>query len=388
MNSENSTLILENKDIACRKPFLSVLLPVYNGEKYLAAAIDSVLQQPCQDLELLIADDGSTDSTTSIVKYYMSKDCRVRYLRHPNFGLGRNRNTAIPYLRGEAVIFLDHDDLLVPSFYTTEFVAFMSQCFSNGIETVIPARIMCDENARKGYLDKNNKQGVYTGSSLASWWVEHEFASLIYSNNVIQKYSLRFSESKPEMETIFRHRAVFFSQKVLFTNKIFFSIRRSSSGQITRNWNRFETAKVRFQEYKKLVCENYVSTMTPAVKRKTVKQLMMAADELYSYVVSQPRDKANVAVVRDVISVWNMYREFNTPLERCGSIASNRCFFIVSGLMNLELFVKHMPKRLARILCRLIRSHSLEYFARICRSEFPKVYMDLLHVIRDKGEVL
>ncbi|MBI2833512.1 MAG: glycosyltransferase [Acidobacteria bacterium] len=88
-------------------PEVSVIIPAYNAAAYLAAAIDSVLGQTCQDFELLIVDDGSTDATPDIARSYGT---RVRHVRQPKSGVAAARNRGISESRGPWVAFLDADD--------------------------------------------------------------------------------------------------------------------------------------------------------------------------------------------------------------------------------------------------------------------------------------
>lgn len=101
-----------------QRPTVSVLCTVYNGERYLAQTIESVLAQEFTDWELVLFDDGSTDGTRDIVMRY-AKDPRVRYLHHPNIAQGGTAfdkllNTCVDYLRGKYVAFIGADDLFMP----------------------------------------------------------------------------------------------------------------------------------------------------------------------------------------------------------------------------------------------------------------------------------
>ena len=95
--------------------FFSVIIPVFNGEKYLAAAIQSVLDLRYEPFELIIIDDGSTDATRGIACSYGSG---VRYLRTSNGGPARARNFGLRHARGDAVGFLDADDLWTENIIT------------------------------------------------------------------------------------------------------------------------------------------------------------------------------------------------------------------------------------------------------------------------------
>ncbi|MBR9825708.1 MAG: glycosyltransferase [Alphaproteobacteria bacterium] len=90
-------------------PAISVVMPVYNVERFVRAAIDSVLNQSFEDFELLIIDDGGTDRSIDICREYV--DPRVRIISQKNRGLAGARNTGIRYARADIIAFLDSDDL-------------------------------------------------------------------------------------------------------------------------------------------------------------------------------------------------------------------------------------------------------------------------------------
>ena len=100
---------------------VSVLIPVFNGEKYLAEAIESVLNQTFKGFELIIVDDGSTDNTGIIAESYPS----VHYIRKQHSGVSDSRNTAVKNANGEWIVFLDADDILMPHALEKE-MAFLS----------------------------------------------------------------------------------------------------------------------------------------------------------------------------------------------------------------------------------------------------------------------
>ena len=93
-------------------PRLSIGLPVYNGDNYLAESLDALLGQSYQDFELIISDNASTDGTAEICRRYGKQDSRIRYFRQPrNIGLAPNRNFVIGQARGELFKEASHDDL-------------------------------------------------------------------------------------------------------------------------------------------------------------------------------------------------------------------------------------------------------------------------------------
>jgi glycosyltransferase involved in cell wall biosynthesis len=97
-------------------PAVSVIMPAYNVEPYVADAIRSVLAQTFDDFELVVVDDGSADGTAGVVAALAEGDARVRLVRQPNRGLAGARNTAMRVARGEMFALLDSDDLWEPEF--------------------------------------------------------------------------------------------------------------------------------------------------------------------------------------------------------------------------------------------------------------------------------
>ena len=96
-------------------PRVSVVLPVYNGEKYLAEAIDSILSQSFADFELILVDDGSQDSSIHVMRAYEQRDARVCvYQLENNMGMADARNFGIEHARGEYVTTMDCDDISLP----------------------------------------------------------------------------------------------------------------------------------------------------------------------------------------------------------------------------------------------------------------------------------
>lgn len=98
-------------------PKVSIGLPVYNGERYLRAAVDSILSQDYTDFELIISDNASTDATEAICREYAARDGRIRYHRNEvNLGAAGNHNHSLALARGPFFKWASHDDVLLPGF--------------------------------------------------------------------------------------------------------------------------------------------------------------------------------------------------------------------------------------------------------------------------------
>ncbi len=103
-------------------PLVSAIIPVYNGERFLPDAVETILQQKYRPLEIIIVDDGSTDGTAELVKNFGRQ---VRYIYQSNKGPAAARNTGITVARGQFLAFLDSDDLW-PSHKFSEQIPYLT----------------------------------------------------------------------------------------------------------------------------------------------------------------------------------------------------------------------------------------------------------------------
>src|SRR5262245_7493975 len=92
-------------------PAVSVLMPVYNGGRFLAAAVESVLAQTFTDLELIAIDDGSTDASAQVLRDLAARDARLRVVHQDNQGIVASLNTALALARAPLVARMDADDI-------------------------------------------------------------------------------------------------------------------------------------------------------------------------------------------------------------------------------------------------------------------------------------
>jgi len=97
-----------------QSPSISVIIPVYNAEAYLAQTLISVLDQTHVDLEVICVDDGSTDGSAAVLSDFAAKDARVRILSIPNSGQSAASNRGLAVATGAYVKFIDADDVIAP----------------------------------------------------------------------------------------------------------------------------------------------------------------------------------------------------------------------------------------------------------------------------------
>jgi glycosyltransferase involved in cell wall biosynthesis len=146
---------------------ISCIVPVYNGEKYLAEAIESIVKQSYRPIEIIIADDGSTDCTAMVAERYNKQ---IRYLRQANAGTAAARNLGLSVAAGEFVAFLDADDLWHPEKLTRQMACFrefheLDCCVAHAQNFWIPELIEEEKKFRDHRMSKP-LPGYVTGTLL------------------------------------------------------------------------------------------------------------------------------------------------------------------------------------------------------------------------------
>ena len=127
------------------EPKVSVIIPVYNTEVYLRECLDSVVNQTLREIEIICIDDGSTDSSLSILKEYAQKDSRIRVLQQENLHSGVARNAGIAIARGKYLVFLDSDDF----FETSMLERMCNQAENDESDIVICSNSVYDDRLKR-----------------------------------------------------------------------------------------------------------------------------------------------------------------------------------------------------------------------------------------------
>ena len=94
------------------KDLISVIVPIYNVEKYLRRCVDSILNQTYKNLEVVLVDDGSPDACPAICDEYAQKDKRIKVVHKQNGGVSSARNTGLDFATGDYIAFVDRDDYI------------------------------------------------------------------------------------------------------------------------------------------------------------------------------------------------------------------------------------------------------------------------------------
>ena len=204
---------------------ISVLIPLYNAEKYIRSCLDSVLHQDYEELEVIVLDDGSTDNSGETVKSFT--DGRLRYYRTENRGVASARNTLLSLASSPFILFVDADDILSPGFISSLKRELDCTSADAAAGKVVSFR-GCDKirTGKKGSV-------VYTGEEFAHLMVK-PFSLYCYSHSRLMKKSLfdgiTFPEGRIFEDVFVMPRVMLKAEKVVLVNDAVYNYRINHSG--------------------------------------------------------------------------------------------------------------------------------------------------------------
>ncbi len=194
---------------------LSVIIPVFNGEKYLEAAVASVLSQPTGNYEILIVNDGSTDATSEIIEKLAKEHATVRSYHQDNAGVSSARNVGLLNAKGMYVFFLDADDLMAPNLLTESL---MQQLSDQQADVFMFSSIQANVKRTRFRYDFRLRNGAFPGKHIFP--ASGTFASSIYSMKLLREHEICFDDGVGINEDqVFKMKALYMASVILTHEK-------------------------------------------------------------------------------------------------------------------------------------------------------------------------
>lgn len=220
---------------------ISVIVPIYNVESYLAICIDSIIKQTYQNFEVILVDDGSTDKSGEICDEYSLKDERIKVIHKVNGGLSSARNTGIEEADGSLFAFIDSDDYIEPVFLETLYHRLMEkdadicECsfFRLKHNKLIPERFFHSET-----LDNETAVRRLFASPYESFVVTW---NKLYKRSLFEK--IRFPEGKLQEDEFTTYKLIYQSRKIAYVNQYLY-IYRIRENSIMKSGMSVEKAEV------------------------------------------------------------------------------------------------------------------------------------------------
>lgn len=204
---------------------VSVIIPVYNVEKYLRQCLDSVVNQTLQDIEIILVDDCSTDSSLDICNEYAKKDARVKVFHQKNLGSGAARNRGIDSASGEFIVFLDSDDYyperdILETLYNNAKKHNVNICGGSfaALNNNFVNKTFDEEFA--GYTFEKDEIIHYK-----NYQFDYGYHRFVYNRQFLKENNIKFPDFRRFQDPPFFVQAMFFAEKFYALTKITYLLR-------------------------------------------------------------------------------------------------------------------------------------------------------------------
>ncbi len=223
---------------------ISVIIPVYNTEKYLRECLDSAISQTLKDIEIICINDGSTDNSLQILQEYAKKDDRVKVINQSNQGLSCSRNNALKIAKGQYILFVDSDDLIIKN--TCENL--YSKAIKNNLDMLqfsgLNFNNLSNEKTNNilwNFTWKNNLRGklIFNFEDCKNFATKLAVSSCLtmYRFEFLLQNNIRFPEKLCFEDNIFFLKAFMKAKRISIDEEKYY-LRRIHSASITQNWDK------------------------------------------------------------------------------------------------------------------------------------------------------
>lgn len=270
---------------------VSVIVPVYNVEKYIGTCINSIIEQDYRNIEIILINDGSTDSSLKICEKYAQKDKRIRIVNQRNSGRGAARNRGIECATGDCITFVDGDDFVDDNYISTLLA--QKKKYHSNIAITFDQEFNQGNNAYYVLLDPapgdTHYDGVYTSNE---WYKKFFYSWNSTLNTVCMKIfdrqlfnNIRFPERYTICEDAFTSwKLAMEADRISFENKPTYTYRKNHAGSITTSEGngKFHYAQIKVLEESMalLGCMSFDTTFMKDRYEQRLRELIKsAADE-------------------------------------------------------------------------------------------------------------
>lgn len=218
---------------------VSVIIPVYNAEKYLEKCLKSVTDQTLSDIEIICVDDGSTDSSLKILERFAGADPRISIKRQQNLYAGAARNNGMASAKGKYLVFWDSDDYFEKNALETLY----KKCEKENADICLCGAFTVDDSTGKRAVDETFlKRRFLPKGSVFSIKTHPEYIFNIASNtpwqrmfraDFIRAHKLKFQDLRHANDTYFVLCAMFYAERITYTEKPLVNYRTNNSLSVT-----------------------------------------------------------------------------------------------------------------------------------------------------------
>ena len=233
-------------------PKVSIIIPVYNVEKFLPRCLNSLTNQTLKDIEIICINDGSTDNSPKILEEYKNKDNRVVVINQENSGVSASRNSGMKIAKGEYIGFVDSDDWVDLDFFEKLY----NSAIKNGADIAVGGIIRTKPNKRTTLLEfpkEEIMEDIYRKIELADIFEHCYVCGKIYKTEKIKSLNILFEEGRIYEDMIWLPQILYsLTKMVAVPNTYYYYWRHANSLvriQNSKTKEDFNYAKEKFEKF-------------------------------------------------------------------------------------------------------------------------------------------
>ncbi len=244
-------------------PEISIIVPVYNSEKYIEKCLKSILSQTFFNIEIIVINDGSTDNTYQVCSKVANSDSRIKLIDRSNSGVSASRNYGLRIAKGKYIMFCDSDDYVDPKWcelmwnkitkHNNSYVVCGSITYN--LDTENKQYLLLDKDKECSILEIDNYYHIFNIGTSGSLW------NKIFDLSIIKENSIKFNEELSFAEDVlFNSEYIKYCNNIIFINlPLYIYCVRNDDNSLSRKYykNYFEMVKITYECRKQLISKKF-----------------------------------------------------------------------------------------------------------------------------------
>lgn len=312
---------------------ISVIIPMYNAEKYVEKCIQSLLNQTYQDLEIIIVNDGSKDRSQEICEKYASQDKRITLINTENRGAGSARNTGIETAKGEYISFIDSDDYVCPDYYER----LLNMLQKTNADIAIGRYERISEHDEMQFINTGEIKECTNMEELMILYGEDEdkYINAVLVTNKLFKRELfegdvRFPIRRLIDDEFIIYKLIYKSKKIVYTNDVMYAYVQSDSSIMRTDFKEqrvYDTIDVYDEVYgffkengteelNKKILIRYLSYCVELAQKTSTSTIIDDKEKVYQYLKGKFNQKTEGAKKKIGLEKYqHFYEEFHKVVD-------------------------------------------------------------------------
>lgn len=280
---------------AFSSPVLSLLIPIYNVERYLRECLDSALAQTLEDIEIVCINDGSTDYSSAIIREYMERDARVKMIDKANSGYGDSMNRGLEMARGEYVGILESDDFMMPD--ALEKLVVAAERFGADFAKANFDLYWSKPEERRELMElfkvKECNKPVCPSDTVDAFSLKPSIWSAVYCREFLNRNNIRFlpTPGAAFQDASFTFKVFALADTAVYLHDSVLSYRQDNEGSSVNSPNKVHCVNDEYAEIHRWIVEDYAEMHAPQDVSKLLRfaNIIKYDSYMWSYIRLNPK---------------------------------------------------------------------------------------------------